>query len=171
MAPLSTYTYPNFFASCFANVLLPQLDQPSIAIIIFLAITPIPLPKHPFGKRKLAKLLVRKIVKYTFINQRPAPHKNRKERLIKALLLNFVINLTLRFSRLCFYLFELEFEFIIFFIQISFQQITRFYVHVQYLFRKRIFQIFLNGPVQRTCSKLNIVSLICQKCFSIFRQQ
>jgi hypothetical protein len=35
MAPLSTYMYPNALASCFANVLLPVLDQPSIVTIIF----------------------------------------------------------------------------------------------------------------------------------------
>jgi hypothetical protein len=39
IAPLSTYKYPNSFASCFANVLLPQLLQPSIAMIIFFAMS------------------------------------------------------------------------------------------------------------------------------------
>src|SRR5690606_20442053 len=38
IAPLSMYTYPKFLASCFANVLFPQEDHPSMDIMIFLVI-------------------------------------------------------------------------------------------------------------------------------------
>ena len=93
----------------------------------------------------------------------PTPHKNKKECLIKALLRNFVINLTLRFRDFVSTFLKVKFELVIFFIQISFQHITCFYIHVQYLFRQRIFQVFLDGPVQRTGTKLHIISFISQE--------
>jgi hypothetical protein len=39
MAPVSIKTYCNLAANAFANVLLPQEEKPSIAIIIFFDIT------------------------------------------------------------------------------------------------------------------------------------
>jgi threonine synthase len=50
------------------------------------------------------------------------------------------------------------------------QTIEELDIHIQDLFCQRVFQVFLNGPVQRTGTKLLVVTFIGQEAFCIFCQ-
>src|SRR6516225_8340689 len=70
----------------------------------------------------------------------------------------------------CFFLFLTEFKFYFFIIlvQVSNENIALFYVDTQYLLSQNIFEMLLNGSVQRSRSKLDIISFFCNKLLSFF---
>ena len=76
----------------------------------------------------------------------------------------------LRFRLLFPRLFQRELNPGLIFTHIRNHRVTLLNVQAQDLFSKRIFQVFLDGPVQRTCTKLNIISFLRDKVLGFFSE-